>query len=74
MSTGVIQRLVKDRGFGFIKSTSGHELFFHQSQLQDAAFDLLREGQTIVFKVGLGPKGLRAINVRLTKGTSDQGN
>jgi CspA family cold shock protein len=64
MSTGVIQRLVKDRGFGFIKSTSGHELFFHQSQLQNTAFDLLREGQTIAFKVGLGRKGLRAINVR----------
>ena len=67
MSTGVIQRLVKDRGFGFIKSASGHELFFHQSQLQDTAFDLLREGQTIVFKVGLGRRGLQAINVRLTR-------
>ena len=65
MSTGVIQRLVKGRGFGFIKSTSGHELFFHQSQIQNTAFDSLREGQTIIFKVGLGRKGLQAINVRL---------
>ncbi len=65
MSTGTIQRLVKDRGFGFIKSNSGHELFFHQSQLRNSAFDLLREGQNIIFKVGLATKGLEAVDIRL---------
>lgn len=74
MSTGVIQRLVKDRGFGFIRSDGGHELFFHQSQLQDTAFDLLREGQNIVFKVDLGRKGLQAVNVRLTKEIAEKVN
>jgi cold shock protein len=69
MSTGIIQRLVKERGFGFIKSTSGHELFFHQSQLRNSAFDVLKEGQNIIFKVGLATKGLEAIDIRLLNDT-----
>jgi CspA family cold shock protein len=70
MSTGTIRRLVKERGFGFIKSNGGHELFFHQSQLRNSAFDLLKEGQNIVFKVGLATKGFEAMDIQLLDDSS----
>jgi len=65
MSTGVIRRLVRDRGFGFIKCGEGQEVFFHRSELQTASFDSIRKGQSVQFKVGLTHKGLRAIDIRL---------
>ena len=64
MTTGIISQLVKDRGFGFIKSSSGHELFFHRSQVRGVDFDLLTQGQGAVFNVALSTKGLQAVDVK----------
>ncbi len=63
MPQGQIKKLT-DRGFGFIAGESG-ELFFHQSVLQDVRFEELREGQTVEYEEGQGPKGPRAENVRV---------
>ncbi len=62
MAQGTIKKLVTDKGFGFIAS-DGEELFFHSSALQDGRFDDLREGQSVEFTIGSGPKGPRAENV-----------
>lgn len=59
---GTIKRLT-DKGFGFIATTEGTEYFFHQSACVRTPFDELREGQTVSFTVGQGPKGPRAENV-----------
>lgn len=61
---GTIKRLVSDKGFGFIATDDGPEYFFHQSSCQQTSFDELREGQTVTFDVGNGPKGPRGENVR----------
>ena len=63
---GTIKRLVNDKGFGFILGGDGYEYFFHNSGCQQTAFDDLREGQTVTFDVGQGPKGPRGENVRLS--------
>ena len=63
MSTGVISHLVKARGFGFIRCSGGREVFFHRSQVQGTTFDLLSQGQSTRFRVGLGTKGLQAMDV-----------
>jgi cold shock protein len=63
--TGKIKRLISDKGFGFVQATDGTEYFFHQSSCVDARFDELREGQTLTFDKGQGPKGPRAENIRL---------
>ncbi len=63
MPTGKIKRLMRDRGFGFIRTADGQELFFHQSSLTDQAFDSLSEGQEVEFEVVDGPKGKQAANV-----------
>jgi len=61
---GTIKRLVGDKGFGFISVDSGPEYFFHQSACTGTPFSELRQGQTVSFDIGQGPKGPRAENVR----------
>jgi CspA family cold shock protein len=61
-SKGTIKRIVSEKGFGFVADESGQEYFFHQSACQ--SFDSLREGQSVTFETGQGPKGPRAENVR----------
>ncbi len=63
MSQGTIKKLT-NKGFGFIASEDG-ELFFHNSALNGVSFEELREGQTVEFTEGKGPKGPRAENVRV---------
>jgi CspA family cold shock protein len=64
--TGQIRTLRVDKGFGFIKDEAGQEYFFHQSAIQGERIDDLREGDSVEFDVGQGPKGPRAENVRRT--------
>jgi cold shock protein len=64
--TGTIRTLRVDKGFGFIKDTSGKEYFFHQSAVYGEGIDMLREGDSVEFDIGEGPKGPRAENVRRT--------
>lgn len=61
---GTIKRIT-DKGFGFIATAEGPEYFFHQTACVGKPFDELREGQTVSFTVGQGPKGPRAENVNV---------
>jgi CspA family cold shock protein len=61
---GTIRRLVRDTGVRVIGADRGAEYFFHRSASTGAAFDQLREGQSVSFDVGEGPKGPRAENVK----------
>ena len=64
MAEGTIKRLT-DRGFGFIGTASGRDLFFHFSALQGISFEELQPGQRVEFTEGDGPKGPRAEVVKL---------
>jgi CspA family cold shock protein len=61
-ANGTIKRIT-DKGFGFIATGDGPEYFFHQSDCSGTPFDQLREGQSVSFTVGQGPKGPRAEKV-----------
>ena len=63
---GTIKRVIRDRGFGFIRSADGQEIFFHRSSLQQLNFDSLKEGETVEFEMERGEKGPRATAVRPT--------
>jgi CspA family cold shock protein len=63
MASGTIKRLVRDRGFGFIRDDGGQEWFFHRSSVQ-GSFDQLNEGQRVSFDEEPSAKGPRAGNVR----------
>ena len=62
---GEIKKLVSDRGFGFIQTEDGKDVFFHGSGLVEGNFDQLQVGQQVTFDMGSGPKGPRAENVRV---------
>jgi CspA family cold shock protein len=64
--TGKIRTLRVDKGFGFIKDDTGKDYFFHQSAVYGEGLENLREGDSVEFDVGEGPKGPRAENVRRT--------
>ncbi len=64
MPQGTIKKLT-NKGFGFIE-TGRSELFFHCSNVEGTTFEQLREGQTVDFVEGRGPKGPRAEQVRVT--------
>jgi CspA family cold shock protein len=61
---GTIKRIIRDRGFGFIRSSEGQEIFFHRSSLKQLTFDSLKEGEVVEFEMERGDKGPRATNVR----------
>jgi cold shock protein len=62
---GTIKKLLRDRGFGFIRAADGKEVFFHRSSLRiEDDFDRLSEGDSVEFELEQGPKGPRAANVR----------
>jgi cold shock protein len=62
--TGTIKRL-NSKGFGFIAAADGNEYFFHSSACSGTRFEDLREGQSVTFERGEGPKGPRGENVRV---------
>lgn len=64
--TGKIVRLVRDKGFGFLRGSDGKEYFFHRSAIQNAEWDSVQEGAPISqFIDADGPKGPRAESVFL---------
>jgi len=67
MPKGTI-KLISDRGFGFIRTAEGKDLFFHRKELEGVEYSSLREGQQVEFEVGPGRNGrLQAIRVRLSQ-------
>ena len=61
---GKIKKLVRDRGFGFVRGDDGKEVFFHRSGLAATDYDSLAEGDVVEYVVQEGPRGARAENVR----------
>ncbi len=72
MSRGKIKRLITDRGFGFIETPQGEDLFFHCSKLREIEFADLHENQIVEFDVAQFPQGLQAVNVRTTGSEIDE--
>ncbi len=65
MSKGTIAR-VMDRGFGFIKTEEGTDLFFHSNDLEGVEFNSLQAGQEVEFEKSEGREGRpAAVKVRL---------
>ena len=63
MAEGIIKKVL-DKGFGFITTTSGKDLFFHSSAVQGVDFNQLQQGQKVSYTEGMGQKGPCAENVK----------
>lgn len=60
---GTVKWFNASKGFGFIRRSSGEDVFVHFSAIQAEGYKSLDEGQAVEFEVTTGPKGLQAINV-----------
>lgn len=61
MEKGTVKFFNETKGFGFIKTEKGTELFVHVTGLKEE----IRENDVVVFDTQEGKKGLNAVNVRL---------
>jgi CspA family cold shock protein len=65
MATGVVKKLVADRGFGFVAADDGKDYFFHRTGLEPPLeFEQLALGERLEFQLETDPKGLRAAHLR----------
>jgi CspA family cold shock protein len=63
MPTGKIKWFSDAKGYGFIDTGTGKDLFVHFSAIQKDGYKSLREGQEVEYEVGEGPKGSQAEKV-----------
>ncbi len=61
MNKGTVKFFNEAKGFGFIKSENGEEIFVHATGLKND----VRENDEVVFDIENGKKGLNAVNVKL---------
>ncbi|NLY84499.1 MAG: cold-shock protein, partial [Acholeplasmataceae bacterium] len=52
-----------EKGYGFIESENGSDVFVHFSAIQSEGFKTLEEGQPVQFDVTQGNRGDQAANV-----------
>ncbi len=65
MATGTVKWFNNTKGFGFIQPNEGAEdVFVHHSVILGEGFKTLSPGQSVVFEIVSGPKGLTATNVQ----------
>jgi CspA family cold shock protein len=51
------------KGYGFIHTEDGEDIFVHYSAIEGDGFKTLNEGQEVEFEVSQGPKGSQAAKV-----------
>ena len=63
MSTGKVKWFNAEKGFGFITSDAGKDVFVHYTSIQSNGFRSLEEGQSVSFDIVQGDRGDQASNV-----------
>ena len=63
MSDGKVKWFNPRKGFGFIETEDGRDIFVHYSSISGDGFKTLAEGDPVTFEIIEGDKGLRAENV-----------
>jgi cold shock protein len=63
MQQGTVKWFNAAKGYGFITSKSGEDVFVHFKAIVGEGYKSLNEGDRVEFEVVQGPKGLQASNV-----------
>lgn len=64
---GTVKWFNSDKGYGFVTTESGKDLFAHFSQIQTDGYKTLAEGDTVTFDVVNGERGEQASNIVVVK-------
>ncbi len=63
MPEGTVKWFNESKGFGFIASEEGGDVFVHYSAIQGDGFKTINEGDKVSFDIEEGDKGPKAVNV-----------
>jgi CspA family cold shock protein len=63
VAKGRVKWFNEKKGYGFISSEDGTDVFVHFSAINREGFKTLYEGDEVEFEVSKGPKGPQATNV-----------
>ena len=63
MATGKVKWFNDAKGYGFIETEDGTDVFVHHSDIQSDGYRSLAEGDDVTFEISQGDKGPRAVNV-----------
>lgn len=64
MTAGVVKFFNPTKGFGFITTENGEDIFFHKSNVKNTGFrDVLVQGDNVQFELKTEQKGKRAYNI-----------
>jgi len=63
MQQGTVKWFNAAKGYGFITSKSGEDVFVHFKAIVGEGYKSLNEGDRVEYEVVQGPKGLQASNV-----------
>ncbi|HEL0720706.1 cold-shock protein [Streptococcus equi subsp. zooepidemicus] len=63
MAQGTVKWFNAEKGFGFISTENGQDVFAHFSAIQSDGFRSLDEGQRVTFDVEGGQRGPQAVNI-----------
>ena len=64
--TGKVKWFNEEKGYGFITSDEGKDIFVHYSAIQADGFRSLEEGQKVSFEIVESDRGQQAANVVVT--------
>ena len=65
MNNGIVKWFNNEKGFGFITTEGGDDVFVHFSAIQTDGFKSLEEGQQVSFNIVKGARGPQAENVTI---------
>ncbi|HEL0783443.1 TPA: cold-shock protein [Streptococcus equi subsp. zooepidemicus] len=63
MAQGTVKWFNAEKGFGFISTENGQDVFAHFSAIRSDGFRSLDEGQRVTFDVEDGQRGPQAVNI-----------
>ncbi|NMA86423.1 MAG: cold-shock protein [Tissierellia bacterium] len=63
MVKGTVKWFNATKGYGFISTEEGDDVFVHYSAIESEGFKTLEEGQDVEFEIVEGEKGPQATNV-----------
>jgi len=63
METGTVKWFNNAKGYGFILSEDGGDVFVHYKVIEGDGFKTLQEGEQVQFEIAEGPKGAHATSV-----------